>query len=288
MIISSLIGDTPLIQVTENIYAKLETTNPSGSVKDRMVSYLISRAIESGELCEKHDTLIEASSGNTGISLSMMGAALGRDVIIIMPQNMSEERKSMMRAYGAEIIEVGDNAFADAISLRDKLLMQNSNYWSPKQFSNPRNIECHFTTTAWEIFSGMPRDKKFEAFIHGAGTGGTMMGIKRFFDRWPTFAYSPEFILVQPAEPASDHGIQGINDGADFLVDTSAMHGNIVVSTNDAIERAKRFATETGLLVGISSGANLLACERYVKERDIEGFVVTILCDRGERYLSIF
>ena len=282
-----LIGKSPLVQISPKVYAKLETYNPSGSVKDRMAHYLIDKAIYAGELTESHNTIVEASSGNTGISISMVGASMGYKVIIVMPRNMSVERKNMMKAYGAEIIEVGDNAFADAISLRDELVRKNVSYWSPLQFSNPRNIECHFSTTAVEINNHAPTDAKMHAFIHGGGTGGTIMGVKKYFDQ-PFVKHAPQFFLVTPAESSLTHGIQGINDGQDFLVDRASMDGIIKISTADAIQRAKRLATEMGLLVGISSGANVLASEKYVEENDIDGYVVTMLCDRGERYLSIY
>tara|TARA_R110002060_G_scaffold2728_3_gene4469 strand:+ start:509 stop:1372 length:864 start_codon:yes stop_codon:yes gene_type:complete len=282
-----LIGRTPLVQISPRIYAKLETYNPSGSVKDRMAHYLIDKAIDAGELTKGHSTIVEASSGNTGISLSMVGASLGYKVIIVMPRNMSVERKNMMKAYGAEIIEVGDNAFADAISLRDELVRKNVSYWSPMQFSNLRNVECHFATTAVEINNHAPSDASMCAFIHGGGTGGTIMGVKKYFDQ-SGIKHSPKFFLVTPKESSLTHGIQGINDGQDFLVDRASMDGIIKISTNDAIARARRLATEMGLLVGISSGANVLACEKYVEDNDIDGYVVTMLCDRGERYLSVY
>lgn len=283
--IGEIIGNTPLIKLNEKLYAKLETYNPSGSVKDRMAYYIFKKAEERGEL-EGKDTIIEASSGNTGIAFSMLAAAFGFKCIIIMPCNMSEERKQMMRAYGAGIIEVGQNAFKDAIQLRDKMLAENASYWSPMQFSNPDNIECHRKTTGIEIVQsviGMPGSAKISAFVSGAGTGGTMMGCQKILDQvYPDI----KFLLVMPAESAATHGIQGINDGEDFLVDKSVIDEELPIPTEEAKKRAKRLAKENGLLVGISSGANVLAAERWIRKNDPEGIVVTILCDRGERYLS--
>ena len=283
--IGEIIGNTPLIKLNEKLYAKLETYNPSGSVKDRMAYYIFKKAEERGEL-EGKDTIIEASSGNTGIAFSMLAAAFGFKCIIIMPCNMSEERKQMMRAYGAGIIEVGQNAFKDAIQLRDKMLAENASYWSPMQFSNPDNIECHRKTTGIEIVQsviGMPGSAKISAFVSGAGTGGTMMGCQKILDQvYPDI----KFLLVMPAESAATHGIQGINDGEDFLVDKSVIDEELSIPTEEAKKRAKRLAKENGLLVGISSGANVLAAERWIRKNDPEGIVVTILCDRGERYLS--
>ncbi len=276
-----LIGNTPLVKISDKIYAKLETYNPSGSIKDRMAHYIITQAIKRGEL-KKGDTIVEATSGNTGIAMSMLGASLGYPVIIIMPRNMSEERKCMMRVYGAEIIEVGDNAFKDAIALRDEMCANNATYFNPRQFSNPDNIGCHFKTTGVEIIKEMP---DLSAFIAGSGTGGTIMGVNKVLKLMKSKA---KVIQVQPEESNATHGIQGINDGEDFLLDKSILDETIYIKTKDAIARAKRLAKENGLLVGISAGANVLAAERWVAENNPEHPVVTILCDRGERYFSCY
>jgi cysteine synthase A len=276
-----LIGNTPLVKISDKIYAKLETYNPSGSIKDRMAYYIITKAIARGKL-RQGDTIVEATSGNTGIAMSMIGAAMGFPVIIIMPRNMSEERKCQMRIYGAKIIEVGDNAFKDAIALRDEMCANNATYFNPRQFSNPDNIECHFKTTGVEIIKEV---LELSAFIAGSGTGGTIMGVNKILKIMKSKA---KVIQVQPEESNATHGIQGINDGEDFLLDKSILDGVIYVKTADAIERAKRLAKENGLLVGISAGANVLAAERWVAENNPEHPVVTVLCDRGERYFSCY
>jgi len=278
-----IIGKTPLVSLSNNLFAKLETYNPTGSIKDRMAHYLLKKAESRGEI-SPGDTIVEASSGNTGIAFAMLGAVKGYRVKIVMPFNMSEERKQMMRAYGAEIIEVGANDFAGAISLRDVICEENKNHFAPKQFSNKDNIECHERTTARELMAGT-LFRKIDAFVSGAGTGGTIMGVQKAFQK-----YYPDtkIILMQPAESAKEHGIQGVNDGEDFLVDKKKIHGIIEITTDEAKERAKRLAREHGLLVGISSGANVLAAEKWIEENDPDGIVVTILCDRGERYLSCF
>ena len=277
----NLIGNTPLVKISDKIYAKLETYNPSGSIKDRMAYYIITRAIARGEL-KQGDTIVEATSGNTGIAMSMIGAAMGYPVIIIMPRNMSEERKCQMLTYGAQIIEVGDNAFKDAIALRDEMCASNHNYFNPRQFSNGDNIECHYKTTGIEIIKDMP---DLSAFIAGSGTGGTIMGVNKVLKIMKSKA---KVIQVQPEESNATHGIQGINDGEDFLLDKSILDETIFVKTKDAITRAKRLAKENGLLVGISAGANVLAAERWAAENNPEHPVVTILCDRGERYFSCY
>jgi len=279
--LENLIGNTPLVKVANKIYAKLETYNPSGSIKDRMAHYILTQARKSGRL-KPGDTIVEATSGNTGIAMSMLGASMGHPVIIIMPRNMSKERKCMMRVYGAEIIEVGDNAFKDAIALRDEMCANNATYFNPRQFSNTHNIHCHFDTTGKEIIK---QTNIVSAFIAGSGTGGTLMGVAAAFR---AKNIKTKIIQVQPEESNATHGIQGINDGEDFLLDKNILDGVIYVKTKDAIARAKRLAKEKGLLVGISAGANVLAAERWVEENNPEHPVVTILCDRGERYFSCY
>ena len=278
---SDIIGNTPMVKINEHLWAKLETYNPTGSVKDRMADFIFGMAKTRGDLKGKN-TIVEATSGNT--AFARVGAINKMNVIIIMPYNMSDERKKMMRLYGARIIEVGHNAFKDAIRLRDELAEENDDYWAPQQFSNEDNVLCHHLTTGPEIFE-QTRGHKMEAFISGAGTGGTMMGVKRYFDA--ARHQKPKFVLVAPHESALEHGIQGINDGEDFLLDTSQMDQIVKIKTNDAIDRAARLAREHGLLVGISAGANVLAAERWIDEHNPEGVVVTMLCDRGERYMGI-
>ena len=277
-------GNTPLIAIDsdERIWAKLETHNRTGSVKDRMIEYICDKALSDGKIISGVTTLVEATSGNTGIALSSYAASIGCKCVIVMPCNMSEQRKDMMRAFGATIVQVEPNNFQGAIGLRDSMV--GSGYFSPMQFSNPLNVECHYSITAPEILANINDNNigKWEAFIHGAGTGGTMMGVKNFIDDNNLHV---KCILTQPEEDNATHGIQGINDGADFLLDRELMDETFSIKTQDAIDRMKRFWQESGILIGISSGANILAAERYVKKYDPKGIVVTILCDRGERYL---
>ena len=286
MEIHDIIGDTPLVKISEKLYAKLELYNPTGSIKDRMAHWVLTKAEEKGEL-NPGNTIVEASSGNTGISFSMLGSVKGYKVIIILPENMSEERKQMMKLFGAEIIEVGPSDFKGAITLRDKMVEENDSYFSPNQFSNPENISCHEWTTGFEIKKQVTAAKlgHIAAIVSGAGTGGTMMGTKASFERF--YDAPPEYVLVVPEE-TEFHGIQGIGDGEDYLIDRNQMDMVAEISTPDAITRAKRLARENGLLVGISSGANVLAAERWIEDNEFEGIVVTFLCDRGERYLSVF
>jgi cysteine synthase A len=276
------IGPTPLIHVGSCLYAKLETVNPTGSIKDRPMKYIVELGIKSKEINE-NTTLVEATSGNTGIALSALGAALGLAVKIIMPRNMSQERRQMMLAFGAEIIDVADSDFESAINLRNELI-EKANHWSPMQFENHLNIACHRETTGREIIEQLPKSTKFAAFVSGAGTGGTIMGVRESLIE---HGLSSHVCLVVPDEEAHEHGIQGIGDGHDFLVNPDLIDMKYSVRTVDAMHRAHRFARETGVLVGISSGANLCAAEKYIKTIKPSGSVVTILCDRGERYLSV-
>lgn len=282
-LIKPIVGETPLIKISSKIYAKLETYNPAGSVKDRMITYVVDRARLYGKINE-NTILCDATSGNTGIALSMVAASMGLPCLIFMPGNMSEERKQMMKAYGAKIVEAPDDDFVGAIAMRDQYLRANENAWSPKQFSNQDNVHCHQLQTAPEIHRQVIERKYiWSAFVHGAGTGGTMEGVRRYKE---LHNLKTKMCLVQPAE--SPHGIQGIADGKEFLFKSENADHIMLIKTDDAIARAKRFAQETGILVGISSGANILASERYVENRIISGIVVTMLCDRGERYMSIY
>lgn len=287
--LSSTVGQTPLIKISERIFAKFEGANPSGSIKDRMASYIINDA-EKNNLIKKGDTIIEATSGNSGIAFAFLSAERGYKCIIIMPANMSEERKQMLRLYGAELIEVPDGKFDDAIALRDKMALENG-YFNPNQFHNPLNIQAHYEGTGVEILH--QHTDKISAFLDGTGTGGTLMGISRLLKMYHPFM---KVVAVEPAEsPVMSggqpglHGIQGIGDGSKFMVNLKEVDEIIIVSTEEAKERAKRLAKEQGLFVGISSGANILASERLLeKYPDMEGNIITILCDRGERYLSCF
>lgn len=280
----SLCGNTPLVKISDRVYGKLETYNPTGSVKDRMISYVVKKALDRGDISEG-TILCDATSGNTGIALSSVAANLGLRCVIFMPENMSVERKQMMAVYGAQIVDAPADDFSGAIEMRDKFLENNSRSWSPKQFSNLDNIECHRTTTAPEILRDVESlGLSWGTFIHGSGTGGTIEGVRQFING---NSLKTQVLMVQPAE--SPHGIQGIADGKEFLARDRDVDGIIRVKTSTAIKRAKEFAEQTGILVGISAGANIEASLRWELDTSSQQFaIITMLCDRGERYMSIY
>lgn len=287
--ISSYVGKTPFIKISDRIFAKFEGSNPSGSIKDRMATYIINDA-ESRGFIKKGDTIIEATSGNSGIAFALIGAERGYKVKIVMPCNMSDERKKMISYFGADLIEVDSGDFDSAILLRDKMAIENG-YFNPNQFTNPLNIEAHYNGTGVEILH--QHTNKIAAFVAGTGTGGTLMGtsriLKMYHPNLKVIAIEPEESPVMSGGVPGIHGIQGIGDGSKFLVNLSEVDHIITIKTEDAKERAKKLSKESGLFVGISSGANVLGCEKLLKMYpDLDGNIVTILPDRGERYLSCF
>ena len=282
------VGNTPLIKLSDKLYGKYEALNPGGSIKDRPVKYILDEYEENG-LIKKGDTIIEATSGNTGISLAMMCAERGYKCVIVMPSDMSEERKKMIDFFGAKIVLVEEGDFDGAIELKCNMAKQ-WGYVELNQFNNPLNVECHLNTTFMEILNDTYFDD-VSAFIAGTGTGGTLMGVQKGFDKLGT---DTKIIAVEPLEsPVMSggekglHGIQGIGDGSKFLVDLNKVDEVITISTEEAKQRSLRLAKENGLFVGISAGANVLASERWINENNPDGIVVTILCDRGERYFSV-
>ena len=279
------VGNTPLIKLSDKLYGKLESVNPGGSIKDRPVKYILDRMD-----LEEGDTVIEATSGNTGISLAMMCAERGYKCIIVMPGDMSEERKKMLKYFGAHLIEVGAGDFDEAIEAKQSMAKKYG-YKELNQFNNPLNIECHLNTTFMEIINN-DYFQDISAFVAGTGTGGTLMGVQKGFEKLGT---DTKVVAVEPSEsPVMSggekglHGIQGIGDGSKFLVDLDKVDEVITISTEEAKDRALRLAKENGLFVGISAGANVLASEKWIEQNNPDGIVVTILCDRGERYFSLY
>ncbi len=285
--ISELIGKTPMIKV-DGILAKLETTNPTGSVKDRMAWHMIKKAEERGEL-KQGMKIIEVTSGNTGIAFAMISAVKGYRFIAVMPESMSIERRRMMKAFGAEIVLTSAKEDMNgAVKKYNELVKENPNAWLPKQFENSDNPNAHEYGLEKEIVE--QTHGKVDAFVAGIGTGGTLIGVARALKKANP---NVKIIGVEPAESAvlnggkqGLHKIQGIGEGfIPKLVkeNLNLINEVIVVKSEDAITMSKELAKKHGLLVGISSGANFLAAKK-LKER-FEN-VVTVFPDRGERYLS--
>jgi cysteine synthase A len=297
MKLSKYVGNTPLVPITMGgltVWGKCEFMNPGGSVKDRMATYILNHA-ESKKLIEKGDTLIEATSGNTGIAFAMLAAQRGYKMKIVMPCNMSEERKQMLKYYGAELYEVEAGDFEEAIAVRDDLA-ESEGYFNCNQFHNPLNIEAHYKNTGPEIekqirgqleyydYEGWP-----QAFVAGTGTGGTIMGcgtyLQEHYPGMSLVAVEPEESAVMSGGEQGLHGIQGIGDGSKFLVDLNKISEIKTVHTECAKKVARHLAGRFGLFVGISAGANVKAAFEWLRDND-KRHAITILCDRGERYLS--
>jgi len=231
------VGKTPLIKLSDKLYGKLEAINPGGSIKDRPVKYILDVYERDGYL-KKGDTIIEATSGNTGISLAMMCAERGYKCVIVMPSDMSIERKKMMDFFGAKLVEVDAGDFDGAIELKCKMAKENG-YVELNQFNNPLNVECHLNTTCKEILYDTmiaDYDSQISAFIAGTGTGGTLMGVQQGFK---SHSINAKIIAVEPSEsPVMSggekglHGIQGIGDGSKFLVDLDVVDEIIPISTH--------------------------------------------------------
>lgn len=295
--ITELIGNTPLVRLNKasvltgaNIIAKCEFMNPTSSVKDRIGFNMIRRAIEAGEIIEG-TTIIEPTSGNTGIALAANCAALNLKLILTMPESMSLERRKLLKALGAELVLTpAPLGMSGAITKADELQKEIPNSIVLQQFKNPSNPEIHELTTAQEILRDT--DKKIDAFVAAVGTGGTLSGVSRVLKKEIAnimiFAVEPSSSAVLSGEKAGPHAIQGI--GAGFIPDTldvSVYNEVIKVSNEDAINTAKMLSREEGLLVGISAGANVFATMQVAQRAEFKGkTLLTILCDTGERYLS--
>jgi len=280
------IGNTPLIRI-DNVYAKLEGLNPSGSIKDRVAKEIIEAAEKEGEL-KKGYTIVEASSGNTGISLSMCATVKGYKMIVVMPENMSEERQHMMKAFNAELVLTSKSgSLKEAIEKAEEIARRPKTFIA-RQFSNPNNIKAQ-EKTGKEILNEIGAA---DAVVAGVGTGGTLMGIAGVMNEANP---GVKVIAVEPEEASvmfggsdariKEHKIQGIGDGfIPKIVDMSKVDEAVTVGSEEAVEMTRRLFREYGLLVGISSGANMLVALKIAGKYDK---VVTVLPDRAERYLSM-
>lgn len=294
--ITELIGNTPIIKLNNlvpdgaaEVYVKLESFNPGSSVKDRIALSMIEAAEKDGIL-KAGDTIVEATSGNTGIGLSWVGAAKGYKVVIVMPETMSVERRKIIQAYGAELVLTpGSEGMKGAIAKAQEIANER-NGWLPRQFNNPANPEVHERTTGAEIIAAFG-EKGLDAFVGGVGTGGTISGVshalKKVNPDVKVYAVEADESAILSGEQPGPHKIQGISAG--FIpetLDTSAYDGVVRVSSEQAIELGRLVGGKEGFLVGISSAAAIYAAIEVAKKLGAGKKVLALTPDNGERYLS--
>ncbi|MCF6464858.1 PLP-dependent cysteine synthase family protein [Clostridium sp. Cult2] len=299
--LSSLIGNTPLLEINfkykgmnRKVFAKAEQYNLTGSIKDRMALHIIDKGYRTGKLKEGY-RIVEATSGNTGISFSAIGSSLGHKVIIFMPNWMSQERMNLIKSFGADIqlVSPEEGGFLGSIKMGEQLAEKNNDIFLPSQFSNEDNIEAHYNTTGPEILNQLKKlNLEADGIVAGVGTGGTIMGIGKFMKD-----INPN-IKLYPLEPSSSptlsrgykvgkHRIQGISD--EFIPPITKLNeldDIIDVNDGDAIIMAQRLAAEMGLGVGISSGANFLGAIKVQEILGPEKIIVTVFPDDNKKYLS--
>ncbi len=288
-----LIGNTPLVSIKKltgfNIYAKAEFVNPGGSIKDRIAKYMIEGAETRGELKEGM-TIMEPTSGNTGIGIAMIGKQKGYKVIIVMPENMSIERKKIIDAFGAEtILTPAEESLSGALKVIDEQKASKNNIYVPNQFKNQDNVKAHYETTAREVWEQTGGD--VDIFVSGIGSGGTITGIGKFLKEKDSnikvVAVEPKNVSALLGHTPGLHKIQGIGDGfIPEIVDIAMIDEVVEVTDEDAINTARELANVEGLLVGISSGANVWAAKKLAEKYGSDKKIVTILVDRAERYFS--
>lgn len=287
-----MIGNTPMIKLNNignsNLYVKLEKYNPAGSIKDRAVYYMVEN-LEKNGILKKGDVLVEATSGNTGIALSMIGSLKGYKVIIVMPETMSIERRTLMKAYGAKLILTdGSLGMKGSIEMMNKLLSENTNYISLKQFENEYNPLAHYETTGVEIYNQV---KDIDIFVCGVGTGGTISGVGKYLkEKNPNIkvvAVEPEGSPVISKNKKGSHKIQGI--GAGFIpknYNKNVVDEVMTITDEESYKGVRIMAQKEGILVGISSGANVYAalklCEMYPDKK-----IVTVAPDGIDKYMSM-
>jgi cysteine synthase len=286
--ILELIGNTPLLQLKgERVFAKAEFLNPGGSIKDRVALAMLEAAKRDGKL--KPDTIIcEPTSGNTGIGLALVGRLMGYRVRIVMPEGMSEERKKLIKALGADLILVPDKeGIAGAVRRVREMAAENPRVFVPQQFENPANPRIHYEQTARELWRQMSGE--IACFVAGVGSGGTLQGVGKFLKEQNKsiriVAVEPENCSALLGHEPGLHQIQGIGDGfIPAVLDVTQVDEVVEVSDGNAIETTRQLGRDRGLLVGISSGANVWAARRLVDR--VKGNIATVLPDRAERYFS--
>jgi cysteine synthase A len=284
------VGDTPLMEI-EGVFAKLEFLNPSGSIKARIAKYMIERAEREGRL-KPGDTIVEATSGNTGNALSMVAAAKGYRMLVVMPEGLSGERVAISRAFGAEVLFCG-NFHVDAALERARELGRQSGYFNPGQFESEWNVEENREILGPEILAQLPPGRVPDALVLGVGTGGTLIGVGQAFraanPQVRLFAMEPSESCTILCGEVATHAIEGISDG--FVPGIFQRHKGLVndllsVSSTDAVAEMKRLARGYGIFCGPSSGAHLLAAKRVREHFPELRTVVTVFCDEGEKYLQ--
>ena len=297
MNILKTIGNTPLIELVNfspegrHIFAKLEGENPGGSIKDRIAVSMVESGERNGSL-RSGGTIIEPTSGNTGIGLAMVAAAKGYRCIIVMPENMSEERRKILRYFGAEVILTpAERGMLGAIEKAGEIAENTENSFMPDQFSNPANPSAHRENTGPEIYDALGFVP--DAFVAGVGTGGTIMGVAQYFKL--DISADVEIVAVEPSESAvlsggekGAHNIQGI--GAGFvppMFDAELIDRIVQISSDEATDMTKELARKCGIAAGISSGANLAAAIKIAQKMPVDSSVVTVFPDKIDRYLSV-
>ena len=288
-----MIGNTPLISLEETtglkLYAKAEFLNPGGSIKDRIALNMIEEAEKDGRL-KPGMTIIEPTSGNTGIGLALCGVRKGYRVIIVMPENMSEERKKIIKALGAELVLTDPElSIGGSVDKALEIASGSDEYFVPQQFQNRANPEMHYRTTAVELTEQL--GKTIDIYVSGVGSGGTLQGVAQYLlEKNPDckiVAVEPKNVSALLGDEPGLHQIQGIGDGfIPDILDTSIITDIVEVSDQDAIDTARELARVQGLLVGTSSGANVWAAKHITEKYGTDKVIATVLADRAERYFS--
>ncbi len=287
------IGNTPIVCLRSmtgaDIFAKAEYLNPGGSIKDRVALFMLEEAIRKGRL-RPGDTIVEPSSGNTGIGMALVGGLLGFKVIIVMPENMSEERKKIIKALGADVVLTpADKSLAGSVEKAKEIKETSNNVFIPQQFENPDNPLTHYLTTGPEIWFQLRHH--VDIFVSGLGSGGTLGGVGKYLkerdENTIIVAVEPKNVSALLGHEPGLHRIEGIGDGfIPPVLDTSLIDEVVEVTDDDAIETCRKLAKAAGLLVGTSSGANVWACMQMAEKYGKDKIIATVLPDRAERYFS--
>ena len=292
--ILDLIGNTPLLSLKKTtgceIYAKAEFLNPGGSIKDRVAKIMLVQAEKDGKL-KPGMTIIEPTSGNTGIGLAFCGVRMGYKVMIVMPENMSEERKKIIKGFGAELVLTpADLSIDGSVQEALRIASTSDKYFVPQQFENPANLEAHYNGTARELVEQI--EKPIDIFVSGVGSGGTLAGVAKYLleinPDTKIVAAEPKGVSALLGQQPGLHQIQGIGDGfIPAILDPSIVTEVVEVSDEDAIETARELARVDGILCGTSSGANIWTAKQMAKKYGSDKVIATVLPDRAERYFSV-